>query len=84
VTREEIKTTVLAALATVAPEADPATLDASANLRDQVDLDSMDFLTLLIALGQQFNLEIPESDYPRLTSLDACVDYLAQHVGGAK
>jgi acyl carrier protein len=84
VTRDEIKATVLEALATVAPEVDPATLDMRANLRDQVDLDSMDFLTLLIALGQRFNLEIPESDYSGLASLDGCIDYLAHRTDRTK
>jgi acyl carrier protein len=81
VTREEIKVTVLEALAKVAPEVDPATLDMRANLLDQVDLDSMDFLSLLVGLGQTFNLEIPESDYLMLASLDGCIDYLARRTG---
>jgi acyl carrier protein len=47
------------------------------NLRDQLDLDSMDVLNLVVALHGTLGVEIPEADYPRLATLDDCVEYLA-------
>ena len=76
-TREEIKATVLHALGEIAPEADLAPLAPDIGLRDQLDLDSMDMLNLAVALHAALGVEIPESDYPKLATLDGCIDYLA-------
>jgi len=75
--REQVRATVLEVLSQIAPEADPATIDPGVNLRDQLDIDSMDFLNFLIALDKQLHIDIPERDYGQLGTLDACVDYLA-------
>ncbi|MEX0332330.1 MAG: acyl carrier protein, partial [Puniceicoccaceae bacterium] len=45
-------------------------------LRDQLDLDSMDFLDIVMELRKQFGIEVPEEDYQQLASLDSCADYL--------
>jgi acyl carrier protein len=74
--REQIRATVLEVLGQIAPEADPGSIDPKINLRDQLDIDSMDFLNFLIALDKQLQVDIPERDYGQLTTLDACVDYL--------
>ena len=74
---EEIKSTVLEVLCDIVPEADPATLEPGTNFRDQLDMDSMDFLNLVIALHERFKVDIPEIDYPKLSSLDGCVNYIA-------
>ncbi len=74
--RDEIQAIVISTLATIAPEVDPGALDPGAELRKQVDLDSMDFLQFVIRLHERLGVEIPESDYPRLRSLQGCVDYL--------
>lgn len=76
--RDELRQAVLDSLATVAPEMDPATLRPDEPLREQLDIDSFDFLQSLIALDQKLSVSIPESDYGRLTTLDACVDYLSR------
>ncbi|HLK09787.1 MAG TPA: phosphopantetheine-binding protein [Candidatus Binatia bacterium] len=76
-TGTEIRATVLRLLGDVAPEADLAALRPDAPLREQLDLDSMDFLNLMIAIHEAFGVEIPEADYPRLATLDGCVEYLA-------
>lgn len=76
-TRDEIKDAVLRALSDVAPEADPATLLPDVDLRDQLDIDSMDFLNFVLGLHEALGVEIPERDYPQLSSLGACVGYLA-------
>lgn len=67
---------VLDNLTSIAPELDPATLEGDAPLRDQVDLDSFDWLRFLLALHEQLGVEIPETDYRRLTTLDGLVAYL--------
>jgi acyl carrier protein len=77
VTADEIQATVLRLLCDIAPEADPATVRPDVDLRDQLDLDSMDLLNLVIAVHEELGVDIPESDYGRLTSLDAFVEYLA-------
>jgi acyl carrier protein len=77
---EQINDLVVAALRQVAPEADPASLDPKADFRDQLDIDSMDFLSFVIALSEAVDWEIPERDYPRLSSLDASVEYLRARV----
>jgi acyl carrier protein len=75
-TREEIQGTVLGALGSIAPEADLAQLKPDVNLRDQIDMDSMDFLNFVIALHKKLNVDISEKDYPKLATLRSCVDYL--------
>lgn len=72
----ECRTAILDQLQRIAPEVEAGSLDAHQALRDQVDLDSMDWLNFLIALSQTFQVEIPESVYERLRSLDDLVQYL--------
>jgi acyl carrier protein len=74
---DEIRARVLEVLARIAPELDPAALAPGANLRDQLDVDSMDFLNFVIGLHKAFGVEVPETDYRRLLTLDDCVAYLA-------
>ena len=75
--REEIRTSVLASLAEIAPEADSASLASNADLRDELDIDSMDFLRFVVGLHERLHVDIPERDYAKVRTLDACVDYLA-------
>ncbi len=74
---DEIRAGVMAAIQEIAPEVGEVALDAGRTLRDQVDLDSMDWLNVLVGLHDRFGVDIPESDYARLTTLDAIVAYLA-------
>jgi acyl carrier protein len=76
-TRDQIKAAVLGALGEVAPEVDPAQIKPDISFRDQIDIDSMDLLNFLLAVHKRLGVEIPEADYPKLTTLDECVDYLA-------
>ncbi|MEY3252713.1 MAG: hypothetical protein RL227_1686 [Pseudomonadota bacterium] len=73
----DLREGVLEALRQVAPELDAATLDAGQPLRPQVDLDSMDWLNVIVGLHQRFGVDIPEADYARLASIDTIVAYLA-------
>ncbi|MBE0623139.1 MAG: acyl carrier protein [Burkholderiales bacterium] len=74
----EIRDRVIKTLSGIVPELDPHTLKPAGNLRDQLDIDSMDFLNFLIALHQEFKIDVPESDAGKLGSIDACVEYLTQ------
>ncbi|HZD26019.1 MAG TPA: acyl carrier protein [Alphaproteobacteria bacterium] len=75
-TDERIKAIVLEVLGSIAPEIDAGAIDPQASFRDQLDIDSMDFLNFIIALHERLKVEIPETDYPRLSSLAGCVAYL--------
>lgn len=77
----DIRAIVLAALRTIAPEIDAAELRPDRPLRRQVDLDSMDWLHFLLALHDRLKVEIPESDYARLVTLNDVVAYLARASG---
>lgn len=80
-TREELNETVLRILGEIAPEADLSTLKPDVAFRDQLDIDSMDFLNFVIALHEALRVEIPEADYPKLASLKGCIEYLAAVAG---
>ena len=70
--------TVLRILGEVAPEVDLTSVDPTEDLRDQLDLDSMDILNLAIGLFQATGIEVPERDYGRIVTVDGCVGYLTQ------
>jgi acyl carrier protein len=76
-TKDEIKEIVLHALGQIAPEADMSQIKPNLRIRDQIDIDSMDLLNFVVALHKELQIEIPEADYPRLATLDGCVDYLS-------
>lgn len=76
-TRDEIRATVLRILGEIAPEADLARLRPDVSFREQLDLDSMDFLNFVVALHRAVGVEVAEADYPRYASLAGCVDELA-------
>ncbi len=74
--RDQLRAIVLEELSTIAPDIDIAHLDDGARLRDEYDLDSMDALNLLTAVHQRLGVNIPESEYARMHSLSALLDYL--------
>jgi len=75
-TADEIKDVILEIIEDIDEEADFTTLDADAPLRDQLDLDSMDFLDIVMELRKRYKLQIPEDEYPQLATLASCVAYL--------
>jgi len=79
---EELKSQVLGILATIAPELEPGELRGDKPLRNQVDLDSMDWLNFLVALHERLKVEIPETDYAKLVTLDDLLAYLKGRLGG--
>ena len=79
-TRDEIRHAVLEALTSVAPEIDPNTLQGNTALRQELDLDSMDFLNFIIALHGSMGVDIPETDYMKLATIEDAVQYLESKV----
>jgi acyl carrier protein len=79
-TPEAVQDVVIGELRRVAPEIDPARLRLDGPLRDQVDLDSMDFLNVIVALHDRLGVEVPESDYAQLSSVRAIVAYLEPRI----
>lgn len=75
-TRDEIKDVVVEIIQDIDEDADVASISADLPLRDQLDLDSMDFLDIVMELRKRYQLQIPEADYPELASLASCVNYL--------
>ena len=75
-TREEVRRAVVNILEDIAPDEDLSSIKDDVTLREQMDLDSMDFLDIVMELRKRFNIEVPESDYQELVSMDSCIQYL--------
>ena len=75
--QQQILAGVIETIQGIAPEVEADSLVAGKSLRSQVDLDSMDWLNVIIGLHERFKVDIPEADYAQLTSLGAIVSYLA-------
>lgn len=77
---DELRRTVLTVLGQVAPEVDLAAVDPAVDLREQLDLDSMDVLDLAVGLFQATGVDVPEQDYPHLVTVDGGVRYLRERL----
>lgn len=75
-TKEEVKQIVLDIISEIAPDEDLSNIKPDVRLRDQLELDSMDFLDIVMELRKRYGIEVPEDDYPKLASLDSCAEYL--------
>lgn len=75
-TSNEIKDVILEIIQDIDEDAELTSIKADVPLRDQIDLDSMDFLDIVMELRKRYQLQIPEADYPELASLASCVNYL--------
>jgi acyl carrier protein len=75
-TEAEIRQIVEQALNNVAPEVNLDEIDPAKDLRDQIDIDSVDFLNFIIRLHNGCGIEIPDADVAKLSTLDGCVAYL--------
>jgi acyl carrier protein len=80
--REQLKTAIFEAITSIAPEIDTADIRPDRPLRQQVDLDSFDFLNVIIRLHETLGIDIPESDYGEMQTLDRALDYLLRRCGG--
>ncbi|HEX2795732.1 MAG TPA: acyl carrier protein [Immundisolibacter sp.] len=81
-TETELRERLLAILGGIAPEARELDLDPEQSFRDQLDIDSMDFLNFVTAVHKQLGVPIPELDYPRLASLNGAVHYVLTKLPG--
>jgi len=75
-TRDEVRQVIISILKDIAPDEDVNSIEDDVVLREQIDLDSMDFLDIVMELRKRFNIEVPESDYPELASMASCIQYL--------
>ena len=82
-TKEDIKKVVLDIISEIAPDEDLSNVQPNVRLREQLDLDSMDFLDIVMELRKKHGIEVPEEDYQQLASLDSCADYLTPKFQGA-
>ena len=79
-TETEMRQIVRQALSNVAPEVDVDAIDPAKDLRDQIDIDSVDFLNFVIGLHKELGVDIPETDVSKLATLNSCVGYLVSRV----
>ena len=73
---EKIKSEIIAVLVDVAPEVELENLDPAKSFRDQFEFDSIDFVELMLRLEKRLGITIPQSDYPKLSSLNGALRYL--------
>lgn len=78
-----IRDAVIASIVAVAPEADPATIPDDESLRDELDLDSMDFLNVVQGIHDRTGIDVPERDYPQLATLGGAIDYLIERASAS-
>jgi acyl carrier protein len=72
----DIRAVVVEELSNIAPDIDMSTIDPSADLREALDIDSMDFLNFITAIDKRLGINVPELDYPKLTTLEGAIAYL--------
>lgn len=72
-----VRQIVLDIISDIAPDEDVSNLDDTKSLREQLDLDSMDFLDIVMELRKRHKVEVPQEDYPKLATLESCVAYLS-------
>ncbi len=82
-TRDEIRAVVRSILGGIAPDVDLAGVKPNADLRDELDIDSMDFLRFVVALHERLGVDVPEAHYPQIRTLDGCVAYLVERVAAS-
>jgi len=80
--REQLKAAIFEAITSIAPETDTADIRPDRPLRQQIDLDSFDFLNVIIRLHETLGIDIPESDYGEMQTLDRALDYLLRRCSG--
>lgn len=79
--RDDLKRILLEEISNIAPEADLATVGEKDDLREALDIDSISFLNLMIALDHRLGVDVPEIDYPKLRTLGGALDYLGGRLG---
>ncbi|MFT4542349.1 MAG: acyl carrier protein [Planctomycetota bacterium] len=79
-TKEDIVDAIKDIIATIAPDEELDGLKYEERLRDQIELDSMDFLDIVMELRKRYGVQVPEEDYKELASLQSCCEYLHTHL----
>ena len=74
--QKDVKRRVLEIIANIAPDEDLSQLKPDVRLRDQLQLDSMDFLDIVMELRKRYGIEVPENEFIHLATLDSCAEYL--------
>jgi len=74
--QEQVRQVVLNIISDIAPDEDMTVLKDEVSLREQLDLDSMDFLDIVMELRKRHKVEVPAEDYPKLATMASCVSYL--------
>ena len=85
-TEQDLRALVISVVCQIAPDVDPAAIDPDAALAEQLDIDSMDVLNIVVEINARTGIEIPERDYPKLSTLNGAVSYVARaqtHVAGS-
>ena len=75
-TPSDVVTAVKDIIASIAPDEDLTALSLDERLRDQIELDSMDFLDIVMELRKRYGVQVPEEEYMELATLQGCADYL--------
>lgn len=81
-TADDLRTAIVEEIGNIAPEADAMAVPDNADLREALDLDSMDIFNLVVALSQRFAIDIPDADAPRLVTLGGGAAYLEKRLAG--
>ena len=76
---DKVRSIILNIISVVSPDADISNVKDDVPLRDQLDMDSMDFLDIVMELRKRFIIEVPKEDYGQLATLGSCVSYLMPH-----
>jgi acyl carrier protein len=77
-TEQDLRALVISVVCQIAPDVDPAAIDPDAALGEHLDIDSMDFLNIVVEINARTGIEIPERDYPKLSTLNDAVGYLSR------
>ncbi|GAB4217681.1 MAG: hypothetical protein OHK0012_22990 [Synechococcales cyanobacterium] len=80
ISETDIHTTLCALLQSIAPETDPSTLKGDLDIRENLGIDSFDFLNLMIGLNDSFGIDIPEADYGKLDTVNNITRYIIKNV----
>ncbi len=75
-TASQIRAVILEVIGEILPDEDLSKLKGDVKIRDQFEMDSMDFLDIIMELRKRYGIVVPEEDYPNLATLDSCVAYL--------
>lgn len=79
---DQIKQAIIGIINDINPDEDTSNIDPAVRLREQLDLDSMDFLDIVMELRKRYGVHVPDTDYEHLASLDSCVSYLRDKMVG--